>query len=115
MSSFEKLHNMILADRLKASLKDSTRFHIADKEGDSWQKPSVLLELVDLYEGERRDSYSQNSHFSSARYNYNENNNNKFQSRESVPGPRPFARTPYVPRLNAWREEVRCSWYGGQS
>ena len=87
--SFEKLQNLILADRLKASLKDSTRFHIADKEGDTWQKPSVLAELVDLYEGERRDSYSQNSRFSAASYthSYNDNNNNKFQTRESVPRP----------------------------
>src|SRR3989454_4546508 len=114
--SFEKLQNLILADRLKASLKDSTRFHIADKEGDTWQKPSVLAELVDLYEGERRDSYSQNSRFSAASYthSYNDNNNNKFQNRESAPRSRPFVRTPYVPRLNAWREKVRCSWCGGQ-
>src|SRR5207245_950486 len=99
--SYEKLVSLTIADRLKSSLRDNARLHVADKEGDAWQNASDVAGIVDLYEGERRDNYGHDFK-STAASNSGMNNFNpsKPQFRDVGFKQRPFVKNSYVARNN---------------
>src|SRR6267154_1965831 len=56
--SFELLFNLILCDRFKDTLDDTTRYYIADHEHDACLDPKQIGRLVDLYQSERHPNWS---------------------------------------------------------
>ena len=51
--SYEKLFALILSDRIKDTLGNNTRYHIADRERKGWMSSPIIAEKVDIYESER--------------------------------------------------------------
>ena len=72
--NYEKLVNLLIADKMKISFRYDTKEKVQQKGGvDDWMIPSELAVFADLYEVDRPDS----SKGKSGWFNKNNNNNGK--------------------------------------
>src|SRR6267154_856660 len=56
--SYDRLCELLIADRFKDTLDDSTRHYVADQEHESWLGPKQVGKLVDLYQSERHPNWN---------------------------------------------------------
>src|SRR6267154_111500 len=57
-NSFDLLFNLVICDRFKDTLDDTTRYYIADHEHDACLDPKQIGRLVDLYQSERHPNWN---------------------------------------------------------
>ena len=100
VTTFKELFELIVADRLKDSLKHYTRCYVADRENKEWLKPNRIAELVDLYEVER-GSDKPNSQAQPFKPSYQSNNqpHKQYQDKDKSKDDQGH---------KYWREQITC-------
>src|SRR3989441_10906313 len=56
--NYDKLIDLLISDRFRQSLDETTRHYIADHEFDSWLVPKKMAQLVDSYQSERHSNWN---------------------------------------------------------
>ena len=72
---YDRLFQLLVADRLKDSLSNSTRSYVVMREGQEWFDPAKVAELADIFECEQTFNSSRN--FSKVSYD-NKSSSNSF-------------------------------------
>lgn len=81
VSSFEKLKELIVSDKLFQTLDRETASHISIRQSDSWFSPAKLAKEIDLYFVSKGRSLTENSQGQKSYYNTNKNKQSKNVSR----------------------------------